>query len=62
MRPTPVGVAVLAALVLRIFDPGFGLILLFFPLTYISECMRRALAAPTFTPPPPPIENTDETT
>lgn len=46
MRPTPVGVAVLAALVLRIFDPGFGLILLFFPLTYVSECTRRALAAP----------------
>ncbi len=46
MRPTPVGVSVLAALVLRIFDPGFGLILLFFPLTYVSECMRRALAAP----------------
>jgi len=61
MRPTPVGVAVLGALVLRILDPGFGLILLFFPLTYISECMRRALAAPTVPPPMPPIESTDAT-
>jgi hypothetical protein len=59
MRPTPVGVAVLGALILRIFDPGFGLLLLFFPLSYVSECMRRALAAPTFAPPSPPIENTD---
>jgi hypothetical protein len=47
MRPTPVGVAVLGALILRVFDPGFGLILLFFPLSYISECLRRALAAPS---------------
>jgi hypothetical protein len=46
MRPIPVGVAVLGALVLRILDPGFGLILLFFPMSYISECLRRALAAP----------------
>jgi hypothetical protein len=30
-------------------------------LTYISECMRRALAAPTFSPPAAPIENTDAT-
>ena len=46
MKPVPVGVAVLMALVLRILDPGFGLILLFFPLSYVSECLRRALAAP----------------
>jgi Domain of unknown function (DUF4328) len=62
MRPTPVGVAVLGALILRVFDPGFGLILLFFPLSYISECMRRALAAPTFPPPAAPIEDTDAAT
>ena len=61
MKPTPVGIAVLGALILRILDPGFGLVLLFFPLTYVSECMRRALAAPTFPPPAPPIENTDAT-
>jgi hypothetical protein len=59
MRPTPVGLAFLGALILRFFDPGFGLLLLFFPLSYVSECMRRALAAPTFAPPSPPIENTD---
>lgn len=61
MRPTPVGVAVLGALILRIFDPGFGLILLFFPLSYVSECVRRALAEPKLTPPAPPAENTDAT-
>ena len=59
MRPTPVGIAFIGALILRFFDPGFGLLLLFFPLSYVSECMRRALAAPTFAPPSPPIENTD---
>ena len=61
MRPTPVGVAVLGALILRIFDPGFGLILLFFPLSYVSECIRRALAATAFPPPPPPLGNNDAT-
>jgi len=61
MRPTPVGVAVLGALILRFLDPGFGLILLFFPLSYISECLRRALATPTFPPPSPAIEDTDAT-
>lgn len=47
MKPVAVGVAVLAALFLRILDPGFGLILLFFPMSYISECIRRAFAAET---------------
>ena len=47
MKPVAVGVAILAALVLRILDPGFGLILLFFPVSYVSECLRRAFAAPT---------------
>src|SRR6202451_4897980 len=46
MKPVAVGVAILAALVLRILDPGFGLILLFFPVSYVSECLRRAFAAP----------------
>jgi hypothetical protein len=45
MKPVAVGLAILAALILRIFDPGFGLILLFFPLSYISECLRRAWPA-----------------
>jgi hypothetical protein len=48
MKPVAVGVAVLAALILRILDPGFGLILLFFPISYVSECLRRALGAPPF--------------
>jgi hypothetical protein len=49
MKPVPVGVAILGALVLRVLDPGFGLILLFFPLSYVSECLCRAFAvqAPT---------------
>jgi Domain of unknown function (DUF4328) len=46
MKPVAVGVAVVGALVLRLFDPGFGLMLLFFPMSYISECLRRAFAAP----------------
>ena len=45
MKPVAVGLAVLAALLLRLVDPGFGLILLFFPMSYVSECIRRALAA-----------------
>jgi hypothetical protein len=44
MKPVAVGLAILAALVLRILDPGFGLILLFLPLSYVSECLRRAWA------------------
>jgi hypothetical protein len=44
MKPVAVGLAILAALVLRLFDPGFGLILLFIPLSYVSECIRRAIA------------------
>ena len=50
MRSVPIGVAVLAALVLRILDPGFGLVLLFFPMSYISACLRRAFAAPPIRP------------
>jgi hypothetical protein len=56
MKPVAVGVAVLGALILRILDPGFGLILLFFPLSYISECLRRAFAAPPHSLGAPPLE------
>jgi hypothetical protein len=45
MKPVAASIAVLAALLLRLADPGFGLILLFFPMSYVSECIRRALAA-----------------
>ena len=47
MKPLPVGIAILGALVLRVLNPGFGLILLFFPLSYLSECLRRAFAVPS---------------
>ena len=47
MKPLPVGIAILGALVVRFLDPGFGLILLFFPLSYLSECLRRAFALPS---------------
>ncbi len=50
MKPVTVGVSILGALVLRLFDPGFGLILLFLPMSYISECLRRAFAAGPLTP------------
>ena len=54
MKPVAVGMAVLAALILRILDPGFGLILLFFPMSYVSECVRRAFAAPLMPGSSPP--------
>jgi hypothetical protein len=50
MKPVAVGVAILAALLLRVLDPGFGLILLFFPISYVSECVRRAIAAQNLPP------------
>jgi hypothetical protein len=50
MKPAAIGVAIFAALFLRILDPGFGLILLFFPMSYISECIRRAFAASPLQP------------
>lgn len=46
MKPVAIGLAVLAALILRILDPGFGLLLLFFPMSYLSGCLRRAFTAP----------------
>jgi hypothetical protein len=46
VKPIAIGLSILAALLLRlVIDPGFGLILLFFPITYICECIRRAIAA-----------------
>jgi hypothetical protein len=54
MKPKAVGIAILAAFLLRLVDPGFGLILLFFPVSYVSECIRRAIAAPAVRPPDDP--------
>jgi hypothetical protein len=49
MKPLAVSITVLTALVLRILDPGFGLVLLFLPMSYISKCLRHALAVPVAT-------------
>ncbi len=58
MKPQMVGLAVFAALIVRLLvDPGFGLVLLFVAASYVSECLRRAFlapAAPIASVPPPP--------
>jgi hypothetical protein len=47
MRPQAIGLAVLLALIVRVFiDPGLGLILLFMAASYLSASLRRALAEP----------------
>jgi hypothetical protein len=56
MKPQMVGLMIFAAFVMRfLFDPGLGLILLFLAASYVSGCLRRALALPPMpTPSPPP--------
>jgi hypothetical protein len=58
MKPQMVGLMVFAAFVVRfLFDPGFGLILLFLAASYVSGCLRRAFALPPMPPvsaPPSP--------
>jgi hypothetical protein len=54
MKPIAVGVAILLALVLRFIDAGLGLLLLFVATSYVSACLRQALAA--FSAPPPAVE------
>lgn len=47
MKPYVVGAAVFAAVLVRlVLEPGLGLILLFIAASYISECLKRALALP----------------
>jgi hypothetical protein len=46
MKPVMIGIATLLALVTHLFDSGFGLILLFLPLSYVSQCIKQALAEP----------------
>ena len=47
MKPYLVGAAVFAAVLVRlVLEPGLGLILLFIAASYISECLKRALALP----------------
>lgn len=59
MKPEMVGVAVFAAFVVRfLVDPGLGLLLLFVAASYVSACLRQALAAfaahaPSVEVPPP---------
>ena len=53
MKPQMVGVAVFAAFVVRfLLDPGLGLLLLFVAASYVSACLRQALAAPPAPSPP----------
>lgn len=53
MKPQMVGLMVFAAFVLRfLFDPGLGLILLFFAASYVSGWLRRAFALPPAPPAP----------
>lgn len=46
MKPYVVGLTLCCAFVLRFFDPGLGLILLFVPTSYLTACLRRALVLP----------------
>lgn len=46
MKPAAVGAAVLLAFLLRILDPGLGLILSFLPISYLARGVRQALAEP----------------
>lgn len=57
MKPQMVGLMVFGAFVVRfLLDPGLGLILLFLAASYVSRCLRLALAVPTMPTPqdPPP--------
>lgn len=52
MKPALVGIAILLALVMHVLDSGFGLILMFLPLSYVSQCVKQALAEA-----PPPLSD-----
>jgi hypothetical protein len=54
MRSVGIGIALLLALAMRLLDPGFGLILLFMPLSYVARCVAYALAEPAASAPIPP--------
>lgn len=55
MKPVGIGVAVLLAQVLRVLDPGFGLVLMFMPLSYVTRCVAYALAEPPVSSQIPPV-------
>ena len=51
MKPDRTGLAVfIAFVVFLVLDRGFGMILLFWAASYLSRCLRYALAAPPSTP------------
>jgi len=57
MRPLMAGGAILVALLLRFLDAGMGMLLLFLATSYVSTCLRPAIAAfaaPQPVPPEPP--------
>jgi Domain of unknown function (DUF4328) len=54
MRFVGIGIAFLLAPATRFLDPGFGLILLFMPLSYVARCVAYALAEPSASAPIPP--------
>jgi hypothetical protein len=47
MKTVTIGVAILLALVMHVLDSGFGLILMFLPLSYVAQCVKQALAEPS---------------
>lgn len=54
MKPLMAGGAILVALLLRFLDPGMGMLLLFLATSYVSRCLRAALAAYAAAPQPVP--------
>ena len=54
MKSVGIGIAFLLALAMHFLDSGFGLILLFMPLSYLTRCVAFALAQPTASTSIPP--------
>jgi hypothetical protein len=55
MKSVGIGVALLLALVMRFLDPGFGLVLMFMPLSYVTRCVAYAVAEPPASAQIPPV-------
>src|SRR5947209_4346561 len=66
MKPLMAGGAILVALLLRFLDAGMGMLLLFLATSYVSKCLRAALAASAGASPvpqgPPPFSRSEEHT
>lgn len=54
MKSVGMGIAFLVALAMHFLDSGFGLILLFMPLSYVTRCVAFALAQPAASASIPP--------